>query len=73
MADQSGKSPTASSPRRGKARRSLAGDPYAALEDAFRNVVGCLIGDPHRDIDGLSTFPDATGCLYIGTWQGHSP
>ena len=47
-------------------------DPYATLEDALRqHLVGCLGGDPDRDIDGLSTYLDATGCLYVGTWQGH--
>ena len=46
--------------------------PYVALEAALRkHVVGCLGGDPDRDIDGLTTYQDATGCLYIGTWQGH--
>jgi hypothetical protein len=50
----------------------VAGDPYAALETALRNhVVGCLGGDVERDLDGLSTYQDATGCLFTGTWQGH--
>ena len=52
--------------------RVVGGDPYAALEAALRtHIVGCLGGDPDRDIDALTTYQDATGCLYIGTWQGH--
>ena len=48
------------------------GDPYLALETALRtHVVGFLGGDPDRDIDALTTFQDPTGCLYIGSWQGH--
>lgn len=50
----------------------VGGDPYAALEAALRShVVGCFGGDSDRDIDGLMTYQDPTGCLYIGTWQGH--
>lgn len=50
----------------------VGGDPYVALEAALRNrVVHCLGGDPDRDVDTLTTYRDATGCLYIGTWQGH--
>lgn len=48
------------------------GDPYAALERALlRHLVGCLGGDQDRDLDGLSIYLDATGCLYTGTWKGH--
>lgn len=50
----------------------VGGDPYDCLEAALqRHVVGCLGGDSHRDIDGLVTYPDPIGSLYIGTWQGH--
>jgi hypothetical protein len=50
----------------------VGGDPYLALETALRtHVVGFLGGDPDRDIDALTTFQDPTGCLYVGTWQGH--
>lgn len=48
-------------------------DPYRTLEAALRShLVGCLGGDPDRDIDGLTTYQDATGCLYVGTWRGHA-
>lgn len=50
----------------------VGGDPYAALAAALRgHVVGCFGGNPDRDIDGLTTYQDPTGCLYIGTWRGH--
>lgn len=48
------------------------GDPYRTLETALRtHLVGFLGGDPDRDIDALTTLQDPTGCLYVGTWQGH--
>jgi hypothetical protein len=48
------------------------GDPYVALETALQNhVVGFISGDPDRDIDAVTSYRDATGCLYVGTWQGH--
>jgi len=48
------------------------GDPYLALETALqKHVVSFLGGDPDRDIDALTKFQDPTGCLYVGTWQGH--
>jgi hypothetical protein len=50
----------------------VGGNAYLALETALRDhIVGYLGGDPDRDIDSLSAYQDATGCLYIGTWQGH--
>lgn len=50
----------------------VSGYPYVALEAALRtHVVGCFRGDPDRDIDALTTYQDATGSLYIGTWHGH--
>ena len=50
----------------------VGGDPYVTLEAALRShLVGCVGGDPDRDIDALTTYQDPTGCLYIGTWQGH--
>jgi hypothetical protein len=50
----------------------VGGDPYVALETALRkHVVGFLGGDPDRDVDALTTSQDPTGCLYVGSWQGH--
>jgi hypothetical protein len=35
------------------------------------HLIGSLGGDPNRDIDGITTHQDPTGCLYYGTWNGH--
>lgn len=50
----------------------VGGDAYDRLEAALRiHLVGSLSSDPDRDIDAITTYRDATGCLYTGTWHGH--